>query len=164
MIINMSLSTESIDKAISQLREYQAELQTKCDMISEQLALKGVEIAQVFILDLGAVDTGELFDSMVAKSGNSSLQNGSTWYVYSDCKYATYVEFGTGIVGAQNPHKPLPDFPYEYDYNHHGESGWVYYKNGRFYRTKGFKSRPFMYETGQKLQSIVTETVRSVFA
>ena len=70
--------------------------------------------------------------------------------------YGMYVEFGTGIVGASNPHP----HPWIYDVNGHGEKGWFYptdasdpnpwkhYYNGKLYAwTKGQKARPFMYNT-----------------
>ena len=71
-------------------------------------------------------------------------------------EYATFVEFGTGIVGKENPHpKPMG---WRYDTNSHGEKGWFYpttpddpnpWKhtyNGQLYGwTKGQASRPFMY-------------------
>ena len=71
-------------------------------------------------------------------------------------EYGMYVEFGTGIVGSENPHP----HPWVYDVNGHGEKGWFYptdasdpnpwkhYYNGTLYGwTKGQKARPFMYNT-----------------
>lgn len=72
-----------------------------------------------------------------------------------------YYEYGTGIVGSQNPH---PDDPWEYDVNGHGEDGWYYipsenhhlsYADNTFVNkrgdtvahTKGIPSKPFIYKT-----------------
>lgn len=86
------------------------------------------------------------------------LDSGISISIGSD--YAIFVEYGTGIVGSQNPHPKLDTIGWIYDVNQHGEKGWYYptiesdpnpYKimiNGQLYAwTKGMPSRPFMYET-----------------
>ena len=73
------------------------------------------------------------------------LSEGFEIYVGAD--YAMYVEFGTGIVGSENPH-PSPFIPWEYDVNGHGDDGWLYYDSSRKLRwTAGSPARPFMYKT-----------------
>ena len=70
--------------------------------------------------------------------------DGITLVASSD--HADYVEFGTGIRGAESPH-PKPN-GWSYDVNEHGDDGWVYKgKDGKFHWTAGTRSRPFMYET-----------------
>lgn len=78
----------------------------------------------------------------------------------SSSGYASFVEYGTGIIGSTNPHPKVPD-DWEYDVNNHGMSGWWYpttesdpnptktkTKNGNFIAfTRGIPSRPFMYDT-----------------
>jgi hypothetical protein len=77
--------------------------------------------------------------------------------------YAVYVEFGTGVVGKQSPH-PNPE-GWQYDVNDHGDEGWVYYddESGKFRWTKGFKSRPFMYNTARQLEKECAKIVKEVF-
>jgi len=90
-------------------------------------------------------------------------------------EYAMYVEFGTGLVGANNPH-PNPSFngeDWEYDVNEHGEKGWWYpttaddpnptkkYSASEdmwFAKTKGMPARPFMYNTWRYSRLIITKT------
>lgn len=73
-----------------------------------------------------------------------------------------YFEYGTGIVGSQNPHPKTAGWIY--DINDHGDSGWIYVPtesyhyeyateiiNGRngitLARTSGMESKPFLYDT-----------------
>ena len=73
-------------------------------------------------------------------------------------EYAVYIEYGTGIVGASNPHP----HPWAYDINEHGDEGWWYpttesdpnpkkrynKQTGEIWAwTKGQASKPFMYMT-----------------
>lgn len=83
--------------------------------------------------------------------------------------HAMYVEYGTGIVGSENPHP----HPWIYDVNNHGEKGWFYpttesdpnpnkhYYNGVLYAwTKGQRSRPFMYKTWLWAKQSCTQIIR----
>lgn len=62
---------------------------------------------------------------------------------FNDCFYASYVEFGTGIVGS-GTHPASGG--YQYDVNNHGEDGWYYFgKDGVIYWTKGMEAHRYMY-------------------
>lgn len=59
-------------------------------------------------------------------------------------EYGAFVEYGTGIVGSNNPHP----HPWAYDVNAHGDDGWIYKgADGKRHWTAGQPSRPFMYKT-----------------
>ncbi len=94
--------------------------------------------------------------------------------------YAMFVEYGTGIVGSENPHPNPKVKNWIYDVNAHGELGWWYpcdeniktrYPNiatktinGQVYaHTKGQKSRPFLYETYRYAARITTPTLNRYF-
>lgn len=63
----------------------------------------------------------------------------------NDCAYARFVEFGVGIIGANNAHPKLPE-GWVYDVNDHGEAGWVYKnKDGEYRWTQGQEPHRFMY-------------------
>ena len=84
--------------------------------------------------------------------------------VRADTTYAVFVEYGTGVVGASNPH-PAPD-NWRYDVNSHGEKGWVYKseRDGKFHWTKGMPSRPFMYDTIRELERNLDSIASEVFS
>lgn len=101
--ISVSLSEKSFRDASKGILKYKQEVIAKCRTFAERLAERGVEIAQMKIQSHNAVYTGELWAS-IQKTPGMVLQYGSTYIVYTDCPWAKYVEFGTGITGSHNPH------------------------------------------------------------
>lgn len=67
----------------------------------------------------------------------------------------TYKEFGTGIVGSQNPHvsEILTQIGWKYDVNEHGEKGWVYPKGDETYGwTKGISAQKKFYNAMKNME------------
>lgn len=154
----ITLSFGDINEAVRQIEEYEQKLKQNVDRFLTQLLKYGVDIAKTKIVELGAIDGGELLNSisyMLYREDNRGI-------LFTDCPHACYVEFGTGIVGAKSPH---PTMPWEYDVNGHGEKGWYYYdtERGRIRFTKGMPSRPFMYETGAELERKAVDIAKEVF-
>jgi hypothetical protein len=160
--INFTLSPSSIQSAIKEIQKYQSEITYKCQKLSQRLAEEGVFIARVKIAEYDAIYTSELLQSIKSEYGGV-IQNGGKWIIYTGCDWAPFVEFGTGIVGSQNPHPDTSLVNWKYDINDHGDAGWSYYKDGQWHRTKGMPSRPFMYETGRDLRLIITKVAKEVF-
>lgn len=159
-----NLSSGSFRQLEKDIRDYRKSLQDKCEKFAYRMAEEGVAIAQMKILGFDAVMTGELLDSMNLEVGDI-VSNGATYYIYTDCPWAKFVEFGTGIVGSENPHPDPSIAGWKYDTNDHGEKGWYYYRDGEWHWTKGMPSRPFMFETAQALKdmSIISSVAREVF-
>lgn len=164
--IEFSLNTKSIQNAIKEIEQYKQEIIQKTQLFAERLAQKGVEMAEYKILDYDAVYTGELLASIKLEKGQV-YTNGAEYIVYTDCPWAQFVEFGTGIVGDENQHPYADVFNWKYDVNEHGEYGWWYWNDteGEWRWTKGMPSRPFMYETAMQLQQLqfLVEVAREVF-
>ena len=111
---------------------------------------QGVEIAKMNVSDMNAYDSGELYNSIHGKS------NGNVGYVIADAAHAAFVCFGTGIMGANDPHPNIAIAGWRYDVNGHGELGWWYIgRDGKAHWTKGMPSRPYMYQTAQVLRQMV---------
>lgn len=151
---------ESIKTAIGILQNYKKQVEKSLDEIMEKFSLQGVEIAKREYVDLTASlppasipSTGELYNSIQSVYIPTLKQA----IIFVDSEYAEFVEFGTGVVGANNPH-PDPRF-WQYDYNNHGDDGWWYFNDqkNRVVWTKGWFSRPFMYNTYQKLKEIIED-------
>lgn len=159
-----NLSARSFRQLARNIRDYRKSLQDKCEEFAYRMAEEGVAIAQLKILGFDAVMTGELLDSMNLEAGDI-VSNGATYYVYTDCDWASFVEFGTGVIGSENPHPETGLANWKYDVNNHGESGWWYFNDGEWHWTKGMPSRPFMYETGQELRdmSVILNIAKDVF-
>lgn len=148
--IQMKLTTRSIEDAIREVKEYKRKLNDRVKALIRELVDKGVEIAKVQVRELGAVYTGQLEESI---TGFFDEETG-LGIIRTDCPYAIYVEFGTGVVGKRNPH-PEPIEGWQYDVNEHGDKGWWYFneRDQKWHWTKGMVSRPFMYNTLQLLKA-----------
>ena len=158
-VISFGLNTKDINRALRDIEKYKQELIRKCNELIQQLTEYGAEFAKFEVLRLGAFDTGELADNIHGFFDPESRVG----FVRADCWYAIYVEYGTGVVGANNPH---PDATgWIYDINHHGDNGWVYFneREGKIMRTKGQPSSPFMYNTFRELQQKAREIASTVF-
>lgn len=158
-VIKFALDGKDIDRAIRELRQFEREFREKCDRLIEALTDEGVKIAKVQVAQLDAVFTGELMNSIEGYY-SPTYQVG---IIKAGAMYATAVEFGTGVVGASSPH-PNPQ-GWQYDSHNHGDSGWVYYDDysGQYRWTKGFKSRPFMYNTARELERVCKRIAEEVF-
>jgi HK97 gp10 family phage protein len=158
-VIRFTLDETEIDKAIQKVKSYKTTFLNKCGKLVEVLTQEGAEIAKVQVAQLDAVYTGELMNSIDGYFDSTT----GVGIIRADAYYAIYVEFGTGVVGKQSPH-PNPN-GWQYDVNNHGDKGWVYYddENDKFRWTKGFKSRPFMYNTARQLEKECARIAREVF-
>lgn len=157
-----SLSVSEMRKAQKELQDYQKDLTKKCEEFVRRLAEKGVEIAKMKIADYDAIYTGELLASINSEQG-AVIQNGAQWIVYTNCPWAKFVEFGTGIVGERSPHPNTSIVGWKYDVNEHGEKGWFYFRDGEWHWTKGMPSRPFMFETAMELRQEIVKVAKEVF-
>lgn len=183
--ININLfDPKSIQAAVKALRDYENSLEYKCRLLEETLAEKGVEIARVQIVDLDAIFTSELLQSIHAEYVGS-VKGGGVWSVVAGTDHALFVEFGTlGSIGGKKEYPyPLPEgVTWKYNsgktirqalqdievhgstYVKAGEYYWSYIGDDRkLHITKGMPSRPFMYLTAIELRKIVLQTAKVVF-
>ena len=158
-VIRFSLNPKDIDRAIKEVEKFKQDFQRKCNLLVQALTEYGLEVAKVQVVQLDAWYTGELLSSI---EGYFSPTYG-VGIIKAGAYYAAYVEFGTGVVGSSSPH-PDPQ-GWQYDVNAHGDEGWVYYDDysGEFRWTKGFKSRPFMYNTARELEKECKRIALEVF-
>lgn len=187
--IDMDLSVQSINHAIREVIALRDELQRKCLELVRVLAQEGVEIAKMQVISMEAVDTAELEHSIDAVF----FPNERCGVVYAGAPYAVYVEYGTGVVGAANPHPGIGEgnlggtvsaggkngdvthahMGYGRSFAYDPESGgtkatnssmgWVYQdRNGQFFFTMGYPSRPFMYNTLRWLEEHAPERASEI--
>lgn len=156
--ISMTLDKGSINNAIREVRLIRDKLVPAMRHLIEYLAEKGVEIAkaELVLFDKPAYWSGALQDSIQYRMENDKeavitagegLEDG-----YEDPgSYAIYVEYGTGIYGA--------------DINNHGFDGWYYpapwgtwipetgkHAGEKMAWTNGMEPRPFMLHTLNDLE------------
>ena len=168
--INVRLDPTSIENAIKELQQYQKDVENKTRLLIQRLTDYGAEIARVKIVSLGAYYSGELLSGV--DGYYSPTLNAGFVKVTND--HAAFVEFGTGVVGQNNPHKNgeyLSKAAWQYATGpkifttQDGKVGWIYpTDDGGFRFTEGMKSRPFMYETALELQSKFAGIAKEVFS
>ena len=168
--ITVKLDPHSIENAINDIRAYEKEVKQKSMMLVQRLLDYGTNIARIKIVELGAVDTGDLLSGV---SGYfSPLLNAGFVRVTSD--HAAFVEFGTG-VSLDNTLHPNAEYLARAAWAYgsgskifttkDGKVGWIYpTDDGGFKFTEGQSSRPFMYETALELQRVFPNLVKAVFS
>ena len=170
--IIVDLNAENgIKNAIKDLQKYKKKVETNARLLVERLTDEGAEIVRIKIVNMGAYYSGELL-SGVDGYYSPSLNAG---FVKVTSDHAAFVEFGTGVVGKNNPHKNgeyLSKASWSYASGakifttQDGKKvGWIYpTDDGGFRFTEGMESRPFMYETALELQSKFDSLAREVFS
>ena len=163
------LDPKSIDKAIKEINKYKKEVENKTVVLAQRLTDLGANLVRVKIVEMGAYATGELLSGVDGYF--SPTLNAGFIRVSSD--HVAFVEFGTGVVGQQNPHKSgeylaLASWGYatgsKIFTTKDGKVGWIYpTDDGGFRFTEGMKSRPFMYETALELERQYMQIAKEVF-
>ena len=164
------LDPKSVDKAIKELNAYKKEVETKTKTLAQRLIDLGADIVRMKIVSMGAYYSGELLSGV--DGYYSPALNAGFIRVTSD--HVAFVEFGTGIVGQQNPHtngEYLSKASWGYATGskifttQDGRVGWIYpTDDGGFRFTEGMNSRPFMYETALELERQYAQIAKEVFA
>ena len=168
--IAVKLDPQGVADAIKEIRQYQKDVENKVRLLIQRLTDLGAEIARIKIVSMGAYYSGELL-SGVDGYYSPTLNVG---FVRVTSDHVAFVEFGTGVVGQNNPHKNgeyLSIAAWQYAVGpkifttKDGRVGWIYpTDDGGFRFTEGMKSRPFMYETALELQKNFPNIVKAVFS
>ena len=134
---NTKLSLESIEEYQEFLKKYQKDLPKAVGNIVTKVSKVGLK------------DNYKSTEIIPTKNEVNKISGGIKTTDEDD----TYKEFGTGIVGSQNPHFSdiLAQIGWKYDINEHGEKGWVYPKeDGTFGWTKGIAAQRKFYNAIKK--------------
>lgn len=160
----------SLENGVKELKNYRLRVQEKTSLLVQKLTDYGAEIVGIKIVNMGAYYSGELLQGV---SGYySPTLNAGFVKVASD--HVAFVEFGTGVVGQNNPHRNgeyLSKAAWSYASGakifttKDGRVGWIYpTDDGGFRFTEGMESRPFMYETALELHRDLERITREVFS
>jgi hypothetical protein len=168
--INVKLDPQSVAEAITELRQYQKDVENKARLLVQKLTDFGADIARIKIVGMGAYYSGELLSGV--DGYYSPTLNAGFVRVTSD--HVAFVEFGTGVKGQTSPHKngeylSLAAWQYatgaKIFTTKDGRVGWIYpTEDGGFRFTEGMKARPFMYETALELEREFPRIVKGVFS
>lgn len=157
--INVRLSTQSVKKAIRELKQYKKDIEIKACQLVKLLTSQGIRLAQLNASYMGVYDSGELVKGIIGQA------NSKVGVIKSTAPHAVFCEFGTGVVGTKSPHPAISLLGWRYDVNNHGELGWWYFdkKANKARWTKGMPSRPYMYETSELLKQFVIPLGKDAF-
>ena len=164
--IDIELTRSSLTHAIKEVQFFRDQLAQSMNDLMQKLVDEGISVARIQIASMDAVDTGALEHS-IAGYFDPQTRIG---YVFSGSPYAIYVEYGTGPIGAQDPH-PVPETAsWQYDIGEtiheniqHPEWGrgwWYPGDDGKSHWTQGQPSRPFKFNTLEWLEE-AAETIAS---
>lgn len=153
--MNVNLNTTyDIRLSLDSISEYQELLEKKkrqLPQIAENIVSK--------VSEVGLEDNYKSAEALPIKSDGNSVIGG----ICTTDEKDTYREFGTGIVGSENPH-PDTLSGWIYDVNEHGEKGWVYPKgDGTFGWTKGVPAKEKFYEATKKMEESLPEIAKAEF-
>lgn len=151
-----------VTRAIREVGAVEEKLRNGLDNLCRKLLDEGVNVAKAQLMAFPAVDTGALMASI----GHGAYDPQSkTGIIYAGAYYAFYVEYGTGPIGAANPHPNVTngtgssfavmsrDGRRTYEGYNAAKPGWYYYgDDGQWHYTEGMPSRPFMYNTMMTLK------------
>jgi hypothetical protein len=135
-----------------------------------------METAQLLAKSQVPTETGALLKSIQIEYiyQGSVLKQAKLYIEGRAAKYAKFVEFGTGIVGEENPAEYVPS-DWQYDTNEFGEEGWKFKSRSRkrsrtstkvsggftkgssWFRTQGQKGIGFMYTAYKLLKLMVRD-------
>lgn len=152
----LELSAEDIFKACNELDKFSQKFQKARIKLLNRLADYAIEV----IRQNCPVDTEELINS-IQKS--EIFEN--TIEVFTDNYYAQFVEFGTGIVGMNNPHPDAGSEGWQYNSSGKGEQGWHYVdqRTGKSSFTHGQTGKQFMYKAYEYLEQNYMRIGEEVF-
>lgn len=157
----LELSEESLKSFAQKLSNMPIKLEKIKNKILKKLAQYTKERIQYYISEstgnTGYNPTEELLNSIeISDIFNNTIE------VYTESALAMYVEYGTGIVGSENPHTEVEGW--KYDVNEHGEKGWFYQDTGgNWHWTKGQKAHEFMYKAFQDLEANYMSIAEQIF-
>lgn len=141
--INAKFNTKLSLKSIEEYQEFLKKYKEKIPKAVENIVTK--------VSKVGLQDNYKSTEIIPTKNEGNVITGGIKTTDVKD----TYKEFGTGIIGNQNPHISdiLSQIGWKYDVNEHGEKGWIYPKeDGTFGWTKGISSQKKFYNAMKNME------------
>lgn len=150
------LDSDSINRAIALLKQYQRKAEQEFYEIMSKLITDGIKYVREEIVSMGAIDTGELHDSVEAV-----IYISEDWLFLAEIKvnaeHGVYIEYGTGTLGKTGkPHPELDEINWAHNSGKYSSQwGFWYYpnKNGGWTKTYGQEARPFFYQARKRIEA-----------
>ncbi len=164
-VIKVKLDPHSIAEAINELQAYKEDLERRVRLLLKRFTDEGVVIAKAKVVEHGVIHDTKLTNSI------NGFVKGNIGFIRVDDEHAVFFEFGTGPVGAEEPHPLGGAYKSEGWFTAadgkpmHTLYGWFPYgsEGDTYFFTEGQPAKPFMYETAQQLREIFPAIVKEVF-
>lgn len=155
--ITIELNPTSINKAIKDIRELNAEWDRKIDEVTRRLAEIGATKASLGFSR--AVYTGDNDVSISVEP----IENG--YSIIASGEAVLFIEFGSGVTYGYGHPAPMNYGPGTYPGNGHWDDpkGWWLPKDKGGLHTYGNPPSATMYQTGKELQQEILRIAREVF-
>lgn len=166
--ISFALDTQSINKAISELKRYQRDFNKKIDLLRNKIAERLAEEAQNGF-------NGAIVDDVVqgvprrAQVAVSVDKRGDITVVVADGEDAVWVEFGAGVyhngAAGSSPHPSGAELGFTIgSFGKHGKSpAWGFYDKDGLHITHGTPAKMPMALAVDAVCNDIAEIVREVF-
>ena len=175
--IKMNLSISSIQNAIKEVKQYQNDLNRRCEELCSRLTADGIAIAQAHIgssgfgryICLSSEITPQQAGCRAVFYMEDSQKIVSQWQTLEGVKSATVspslmLEFGAGLKAENKSNTPgvgTGTFP---GGTHGSEPGWYYMDlNGEWHYSTGIEPKMPMYFAGKELRDKVVAIAKEVF-
>ena len=157
---NMNLNTEyTMRLSLSSIEEYEKILEEYKKKLSKRIENIVKKVSKVGLKAVTEGDRGYSAKMLDLVNDGNEISCGIKTTDSKD----TYREFGTGIVGSENPHPDVMS-GWVYDVNEHGEKGWIYPKgDGTFGWTKGLPAEKRFYDAMIKMENSLSDIAREEF-
>ena len=173
--ISFGLSVREVQNAIKELRQYQSDLNRKCELLCERLCSEGMHIAQAHIgssgfgkyIHIGSEITTQQAGCKAILYMEDTTKIKSEWQTLegvqsAEVSPALMLEFGSGLK-AQNP-ASIPGVGTGTFGKHGNEPGWYYMDlEGNWHYSTGVSPKIPMYYAGKELREKVVAIAREVF-
>lgn len=175
--ISFGLSVREVQNAIKELRQYQSDLNRKCEELCRRLTQEGILIAQAHIgssgfrkyIHLGSEITPQQAGCKAILYMEDTTKIKSEWQTKEgvqsvEVSPALMLEFGSGLK-AENPARVEGVGTGTFPGGKHGnEPGWYYMDlEGNWHYSTGITPKMPMYYTGKELREKVAEIAKEVF-
>lgn len=162
--ISFELSISSIDRAIRELDAYQK----KVEYVEDNIVDIVTEKAHKLISDnLNRVINAD--GNVLAYSGKYVF--GKTGFAFLQGEQASFLEFGTGVVGQNSSHVMAEEVGWKYAsgskiFRRKSDNalGWIYQDKttGKFKWTEGIPAQNIVYNAAQKIKGEILETAKEM--
>lgn len=146
------LSLDSLNSFIKMFDELSEQLSSQQTI--EDLTNKAYDLVKANVSEYAPVHASNIFQEV----------SGNTGKVYTNDKVLIYNEYGTGIVGSQNPHPDLKGWTYMTNNNINYAVGWHYLneETGEAGFTKGLPARKGFYNSREQMKAVAKDKLKII--